>query len=194
MASFVVIYDACVLYPAPLRDMLLRLARAGLVRARWTDRIIEECFRSILAKRPDLNPAAISRTRALINQSVPDCLVTGYEGLVDNLTLPDPNDRHVLAAAIRAGAQAIVTFNLADFPEDRLAPYDLEALHPDDFVMSAIDLGAGSVIKVVSEQAAALKSPPLSINDLLGILQRAGLAQSVARLRSMFRPLSPLAS
>jgi predicted nucleic acid-binding protein len=110
--AFVVVYDAAVLYPAPLRDLLLRVARTGLVRAHWTEQILDECFRNILANRPDLSVALLARTRELMNQAIPDVIVTGYQSLIDGLTLPDPDDRHVLAAAIRAGAQVIVTWNL----------------------------------------------------------------------------------
>lgn len=100
--AFVVIYDACVLYPAPLRDLLVRLASTGIVRARWSELILDECFRSILAQRPDLKPESLRRTRELMKEAVPDCIVTGFEPLVNGLELPDPDDRHVLAAAIRA--------------------------------------------------------------------------------------------
>ncbi len=99
--AFIVLYDACVLYPAPLRDLLVRIAKTGIVRARWTDAILDECFRSILEQRPDLKPKALERTRELMKQAVPDCLVTGFETLVEGLSLPDRDDRHVLAAAIR---------------------------------------------------------------------------------------------
>ena len=129
--AFVVVYDACVLYPAPLRDLLLRLAANGLVRARWTEQILDECFRNILINRPDLNEASLQRTRDLMNRAIPDVLVTGFEGLIAGLDLPDLDDRHVLAAAIRSGAQVIVTANLDDFPTEKLSPYAIEAQHPD---------------------------------------------------------------
>jgi hypothetical protein len=150
--AFTVIYDACVLYPAPLRDLLIRLASKGLVRARWTDRILDESFRNILANRPDLVPGSLDRTRELMNRALRDVLVTGHEGLIEGLNLPDPDDRHVLAAAIRAGAQVIVTMNLDDFPESALAPFSVEALHPDDFVIHQIDLAPGLVCSVIAEQ------------------------------------------
>jgi hypothetical protein len=107
--------------------------------------------------------------------------------------LPDPNDRHVLAAAIRAGAQAIVTFNLDDFPEEKLAAYNVEAKHPDDFVLNAIDLAPGLVATVVSEQAAALKSPPRTVGELLETLRDQGLVRSVAKMRELFGAADPLA-
>jgi hypothetical protein len=183
--AFIVLYDACVLYPAPLRDLLVRIAKTGIVRARWTDAILDECFRNILEQRPDLKPDALERTRELMKQAVPDCLVTGFEALIEGLSLPDRDDRHVLAAAIRVGAQAIVTFNLADFPDEKLAPYDIEAKHPDDFVLDTIDLAPAAVAKVVSDQAEALKNPPRTAGELLDTLRALGLVRSVARLREL---------
>jgi hypothetical protein len=184
--AFVVIYDACVLYPAPLRDLLVRLAVTGIVRARWTERILDECFRSILANRPDLTDKTLLRTRELMNQAVADCLVTGYDDLVDGLKLPDDDDRHVLAAAVRGGAQSIVTFNLRDFPKDVLAPYGVEAVHPDDFVFDVIDLASGLVCDVITEQAASLRNPVRTRDDVLETLVDQGLPQSVAKLRDLF--------
>lgn len=186
--AFVVIYDACVLYPAPTRDLLLRVARTGLVRAQWSEAILEECFRSIRENRPDLGPGALDRTRSLMNQAVPDCLVVGYENLVDGLTLPDPDDRHVLATAIRAGAQMIVTFNLKDFPEPTLTKYGVEAKHPDEFIVDQIGLSAGAIVRVVIEQAQALKNPPRSVAEVLDTLRDTGLIQAVAKLRELLGP------
>src|SRR5687767_6435792 len=119
----VAVLDASVLHPAPLRDLLLRLARAGLYQARWTRGILDECIRSILRVRPDLEPARLRRTRELMEAAIPDWEIIGYEGRIDQLDLPDPDDRHVLAAAIEARAQAIVTSNLRDFPEHALEIY-----------------------------------------------------------------------
>lgn len=94
--SFIVIYDACVLYPAPLRDLLIRIARTGVVQARWTDMILTECFRNIGEKRPELDEKRLERTRDLMNKAVADCLIKGFEPLIEGLVLPDENDRHVL--------------------------------------------------------------------------------------------------
>jgi hypothetical protein len=184
--AFVVLYDACVLYPAPLRDLLIRLANTGVVRARWSATILDECFRNILENRPDLKPESLERTRELMTQAVPDCMVINFEGLIDALVLPDVDDHHVLAAAIRAGAQAIVTFNLDDFPVDRLAPYNIEVKHPDDFVIDTLDISPGAVAKVIADQAAALKNPPRSVGELLDTLRDQGLVRSVAKLRELF--------
>ncbi|HLY75273.1 MAG TPA: PIN domain-containing protein [Planctomycetota bacterium] len=183
--AFVVLYDACVLYPAPLRDLLIRIAEAGVVRATWSEEILEECFRNILKDRKDLSPAKLARTRELMRIVLPDCLVTGYEALIPALKLPDPGDRHVLAAAVKAGAQVLVTANLKHFPEKTLKPFNIEAMHPDDFVLDAIDLAQGVVTEVVRQQAASLKNPPRTVGELLETLKAQGLVQTVAKLRDL---------
>lgn len=138
--AFVVIYDACVLYPAALRDLLMGIAATPgtPVRARWTDAILDECFTAILRDRTDLNKQNLANTRAQMIRSVPDCLVTGYEQLIPGLKLPDEKDRHVLAAAIRANAQAIITFNLKDFPAT--IPQLLDTLRDQRLVQSVARL------------------------------------------------------
>ena len=185
LASFIAVYDACVLYPAPLRDLLLRLALADLFRVRWTDRIHQEWIRSVLAQRPDLLPEQLGRTRDLMDRAVPDCLVTGYEGLIDTLDLPDLDDRHVLAAAIRSQAGVIVTYNLRDFPSAVLMPHGVEAQHPDEFVSHLFDLAPGAVCAAVRDQRAALQRPNRSVAELLDTFLALGLARSVAMLESM---------
>ncbi|MCA9419011.1 MAG: PIN domain-containing protein, partial [Candidatus Omnitrophica bacterium] len=111
-SSPIVLFDACVLYPAPVRDFLLQLSVTGLFRARWTKDIHNEWIANLLESRPDLNLKQLERTRDLMNLAVPDSLVTGYESHIPSLDLPDPDDRHVLAAAIEGNAETIVTFNL----------------------------------------------------------------------------------
>lgn len=184
--AFTVVYDACVLFPAPLRDLLIRLGHAGLVRARWTEQILDEAFRNIKLRRPELNDASLLRTRNLMNAAVRDSLVTGYEPLIDGLTLPDKDDRHVLAAAVRSGAQVIVTANLRDFPADVLKAFGIEAQSPDEFVLNLLDLAPGAVAAIVSKQAADLKNPPHTRDQLLETLIANGLVRSVAKLRELF--------
>ena len=183
--AFTVVYDACVLYPAPLRDLLLRIAQTGLVRARWTELILDECFESLSKDRPDLSADLLLRTRRLMNDAVPDCLVPAHELVVVNVRLPDPGDLHVLAAAVTCGAQAIITFNLSDFPPNALAPFGLEAKHPDDFVLDAIHLQPALVVSLIEHQSSALKRPPMTVEELLGVLRARGLPQSVAKLHEL---------
>ena len=188
--AFTVVYDANVLFPAPLRDLLIGIAQTGVVRARWTDQILDECFRNILMRRPDLSDDKLRRTRELMNRAIRDGLVTGYEGLVSAMTLPDPDDRHVLAAAVRAGAQSIVTFNLRDFPEATLSPLGVDAKHPDEFVLEVINLAPGAVASVVVEQARRLKNPPMRLAELIDVLAQQGLVQSTAMLRELLASMT----
>src|SRR5690606_15112881 len=120
LMGFVVVYDACVLYPSIKRDLLVRVAIAGTVRARWSAMIIEEVRRNLLADRPDIEPARLERTFDLMADALPDACITGFDDLIEGIHLPDADDRHVVAAAIRANAQVIVTENVRDFPSDYL--------------------------------------------------------------------------
>lgn len=171
------------LYPAPLRDLLMGLAGAGLFRARWTDEIHNEWIENLLENEPQRQRAKLERTRDLMNAAVLDCLVTGYEELIPALTLPDPGDRHVLAAAIRGRADVIVTYNLKHFPDSVLSGYGIAAQHPDEFVSNLIGLDAEGVYTAVKEQRARLKNPPKSAEEFLETLEKQSLAQTVAHLR-----------
>lgn len=181
---FVVVYDANVLYPDALRDLHIRIGGTGLVQAKWTLQIVDEALGALAANRPDIPEERLSRLRGLINESVPDCLVVGYEPLIEGLKLPDPDDRHVLAAAIKAGAQVIVTANLRDFPAEDLAPWNIEAKSPDDFVLDQISIDARPVFACVQQMADSRKRRPKTVADVLGQLERHGLVQSAAALRS----------
>lgn len=138
--AYTALLDACVLYPNMLRDLLLRLAVTDLYRAKWSADIHDEWMRSLAANRPDIPPEHITRVRNLMDENVRDALVEDYASLVPGLTLPDPKDRHVLAAAIVGRADVIVTFNLRDFPADTLSPFGIEAQHPDEFMRHQFDL------------------------------------------------------
>lgn len=141
-------------------------------------------FTVILANRPDLKREDLERTRALMNKAVRDCLVTGFEHLLPAITgLPDPDDRHVVAAAIHSGANLIVTFNLKDFPDQALRKYSLVAQHPDDFILDLLDLNPSQVLHAASQQRRRLRNPPKSVDEYLDTLLRQGLTQTVAVLR-----------
>ena len=127
MTPLTALYDANVLYPAPLRDLLMHLALTDLFRAKWSEQIHEEWIRNVLKSRADLTKAQLERTRQLMNENVRDCLVAGYEALIPALSLPDPDDRHVLAAAIQGQANVIVTYNLKDFLPGVLSEHGVEA-------------------------------------------------------------------
>jgi predicted nucleic acid-binding protein len=170
---FVVVYDANALYGNAQRDLLIRIAQSGLVQAKWTDQILDEMFSSLGKKRPDIPPEKLGTLRELMNKAVRDCIVTGYEPLVESLRLPDPDDRHVLAAAIRSGAQVIVTTNLRHFPEAELGQWNVEAKSPDDFVLDQINIDARIVYSCVREIANSRRNPPDTVDDVLAELERA---------------------
>lgn len=183
MSNFVALYDACVLHPAPLRDLLMHLAICGLYRAKWTQRIEQEWMRSVMARRPDLPGEWLERTRDRMNTHLPNAMVSGYESLEASLNLPDPDDRHVLAAAIHCHAGAIVTYNLKDFPADVLAPHGISAQHPDEFIEHTFGLDSATVIRAVRNQRASLKHPAKSVEELFDTYLKHGLATTVALLR-----------
>lgn len=180
----IAIYDANVLYPSPLRDFLIRVAIEELVAARWSERILDEVFRSVARDRPGLDPARLARTRQRMCDAVLDSIVTGFEDLEDAITLPDVDDRHVVAAAIRAGASVVVTFNLRDFPEAELARHGMTALHPDVFALELLARRPAVVLDVLANQAADLRSPPHSTLDVVTSLEKCGLGRFGAAVRS----------
>jgi hypothetical protein len=182
--AFVVLYDANVLYPNVLRDLLIRIGLSGLVQAKWTDRILDEMIDALHRNRPDIPPDKLGELRRLIVSSIPDCLVRGYEGFADGLKLPDEGDRHVVAAAIYANAQVIVTTNLRDFPADVLSPFNIEAKSPDDFVLDQIGIDGRVVWACVQQIADSRAKPPETVNDVIRQLENAGLVEAMALLRA----------
>ncbi|MBA3920721.1 MAG: PIN domain-containing protein [Nostocaceae cyanobacterium] len=183
MSVSTVVYDACVLYPAALRDLLIWLALTNLFQARWTEEIHNEWMRNVLKKRPDITLKQLTRTKNLMNNHIPNCLVTGYESIIPDLQLPDVKDRHVLAAAIHSSANIIVTFNLRDFPSTALAPYRIQAQHPDIFILDLLYLNSRAVCQAAARQRSSLKNPPKTVEDYLETLNQQGLTQTVAVLR-----------
>jgi predicted nucleic acid-binding protein len=133
------VLDANVLYPALLRDVLLSLADADLYSAKWSVHIRDEWTRSLLLDRPGMGVQIAAAAQAM-EDAIPDCLVSGYEHLIEGLKLPDPDDRHVLAAAITGHADAIVTWNEKDFPREVLDPFGIEVQTPDEFVLNQLML------------------------------------------------------
>lgn len=154
----------------------------GLFRAKWTDAIHDEWIRNLLANRPDLDPQKLARTRDLMNEAVPDSLVIGYENLIAGLDIPDEADRHVLAAAIHCNADAIVTFNLKDFPAEKLAQYHIEPQHPDEFLFHQFGLNEASALNAARRCRERLRTPPRNATEYLLALERCGLPQTVNHL------------
>ena len=183
MYAFTAIFDACVLYPAPLRDLLMYLTGSDLFRARWTDEIHDEWIRNLLKNRPDLNPEKLERTRRQMDAYVDECLVIGYESLIETLQLPDPKDRHVLAAAIKAKASFIVTFNLKDFPPVALVPHGIQAITPDEFVMRLIAEDYREVLKFIKHQRKNMTRPTKTVEQYLATLEAQRLSKTASFLR-----------
>ena len=177
--------DASVLYSAPLRDLLMHLAMRDLFLARWSDRVHEEWITALLRNRSDLTPEQLARTRRLMDENIDDALVRGYEPIVDQLSLPDPNDRHVLAAAIHGGSSVIVTVNLRDFPTNVLTTHGIEAQHPDTFIGARLADQPDEVLAALHELRLDLKNPPTSMPELITTFQRQGLTETVAELRRL---------
>ncbi len=160
----------------------MRLAAAKIYQARWSAHIHEEWIRNVLKARPELADQ-LQRTRSFMDNAIPDGLVTGYEPLIEGLDMPDPDDRHVLAAAIVTRADVIVTMNLRDFPVALLAPFGIEAQHPDDFVRHALDFDVATAIGAVKAHRAALKNPPKSPTEYIDTLYSQGVPKSANTLK-----------
>lgn len=183
-ASYTAILDACVLYPAFVRDVLLSLAHADLYSAKWTAHIRNEWVRSKLRDHPDRSSQIFSAAEAM-EAAIPDCLVTGYEHLIEGLDLPDRDDRHVLAAAIVGHADAIVTLNGRDFPRNILDSFGVEIQTPDEFVLNQLMLDkirAASAIKRMRER---WERPQMDARAMVSLFEKRGLPQAAAHLSDL---------
>ena len=181
-SRFTAILDANVLYPQLLRDTLLSLTVAGLYHARWSATIHDEWTRNLAKDRPELAarlPAVVER----MNASVPDCLVTNYEKLANSIELPDPDDRHVVAAAIVGHADAIVTFNIKDFPQAVMQLYGIEVQHPDEFVMNQLQLQKIPALSAIKKMRARWTNPQRPAEELIAAFEKRGLPLTADLLR-----------
>lgn len=165
--------------------MFVEIARQGVVQAKLTDKILDEAFNSLLKKCPDLNASNLKKTRKLMIESVPDCLVENYESLSEPLELPDIKDKHVLAAAIKCSAQVIVTDNLKHFPVSELETYGIEAQSPDTFLLHLIDLNKSKIKSILRELSSEFEDPPYTLTEYLSILENCGLSESVRELKNL---------
>lgn len=194
--AFVVVLDACVLYPFSLRDTLLRFAEAEAYAARWSDRILDEVRRS-LVRNGVMDDSAARRLDAAMRAAFEDALVPEdaietLEGAMTN----DPSDRHVLAAAVAANAAVIVTANLRHFDSVHLERHGVEAQHPDEFLVNLFGLSPRLAVALVRRQAQDLElegeDAGARYEELLGMLERAGAREFVAALRRAGEPTSPV--
>ncbi|MEG4393415.1 PIN domain-containing protein [Microcoleus sp. BROC3] len=177
-----VVCDANVLYSAALRDFLMELAVGDVFEPRWTEEIHGEWMRNVLQNNPNLTLEQLARTKNLMNASIKNCVVTGYEPIIPELELPDPGERHVLAAAIHSRADFIVTFNLRDFPAENLQQYNIQPLHPDRLILRFLNLNFEGVCKAAEKQRIRLKNPPKTPDEYLQTLVELGLPLSANRM------------
>ena len=185
----IVVLDACVLYPAGLRSLMMWLAVHELIRPKWTDQIHEEWIRNLLKDRPDLTRVQLERTRRLMDEHGGDCLVSGYEKHISRLTLPDADDRHVLAAAIECKADAIVTWNQGDFHSKSVAAHGIEICTPDELLSALLVTDLAGVLAAMRDHRASLKNPARSPSQYLETLAVQGLQKTVKRLQSEIEQL-----
>lgn len=174
----VAVLDASVLFSASLRDILMRLAGRRIYAPRWTEMIHREWIEAVLKRRPDITRERLERTKHLMDQFVLDAIVTDFENLIPNLQLPDPNDRHVLAAAIIGQADTIVTHNLKDFPSETLSSYNIQAQHPDDFIYRLLQEETDEVLITMRDHRLILKNPAKSQEEYLLTLEKQGLTRT----------------
>ncbi|WP_256212600.1 PIN domain-containing protein [Loktanella sp. DSM 29012] len=173
------ILDANVLFPFRVRDVLLTFAHEGLFRARFTEEIMDEWTRNVIALKPDLRDSIDSQVDA-IRRAFDECFVTGHMPLIDGLKMPDENDRHVLAAAIRCSAQVIVTENKRDFPQALLEEYDIEVLGADDMLATTYELFPSVAARALGKVRRRYRNPPMGVSEFLLDLTRAGLPKLAA--------------
>lgn len=172
--------DACVLVPIALTDTLLRSAEAGLYRPLWSQRILDEMVAAIETVHPDLPVGAARKRAAVMDRAFGDACVVDWESLVDSIALPDPDDRHVVAAPQRGRADLIVTANLSDFPYAVLERLGIEIQSPDEFLLNQLDLDPDRMIAVLAEQVKAMRTPTITFPDLLRQLARCGVPRFAA--------------
>lgn len=186
MASFPAFLDTCVLFGGYLCDTVLRLAEGGTYRPLWSEDVIDELRRNLLANL-GLTEEAVAHRLSEMRRSFPDAQVTGYENLVAAMAC-DTKDRHVLAAAARGDAEVLVTFNVSDFPRASVEPYDITVVNPDDFLLDQLDLYPGVTLAVLRDQAASYKSPEMTVQDLLGRLAAAGVPRFASEAQRYLEP------
>lgn len=185
-ARYTAVLDACVLYPVSVADALMSFAEADLYAAKWTTLIEDEWIRNLEANRPEL-AGRLTRRRDFMRMVVPDWEISepAWRALMPALTLPDPNDVHVLAAAIAGHADCIVTANLVDFPASVLDVHGVTAVHPDDFLMAQFDLDHITATAALRDMRGRSKKPPYDAEEFAQIFERNGLVGMAERLRKV---------
>jgi len=172
------VLDACVLYSAFMRHILLNLAEEGIYKPKWSQLITDEWFRNLLKNRPDLKEANLKRTIRFMEQEFINANVINFDHLIPTIQLPDPDDRHVVACAIQCEATIIVTKNLKDFPAEELEKFNIIAQHPDDFICDLIEMDKKTAQKALNKQLSTLKNPPQTKEELLATFRKNDLVKA----------------
>ncbi len=185
ISTFTAFFDANIFFGARLRSLVVELAQSGLFRARWSENVHREWIDAVANARPGIARASLERVSQLMNAAVLESVVSGYEPLLEALSLPDEKDRHILAAAVVARASVIVTFNERDFPPAALAPFGIHTRHPDQFILDIEGLDPGLFIARIETDLAHYASPPLSFASYCMDLRAAGLPKTADHLQQL---------
>lgn len=177
---FTALVDACVLGGALRRNLILSLAEAGLFRLRWSDVILDETERTI-AKITE-GKADTTRQRAVMVAAFPEAMVLHDRAIEEHLVLPDPGDVHVLAAAIGAKADVIVTDNVKDFPTGALEAWEIEGVTADGFIADCLDLDSAAGVEAIRRMRERLRHPQLDADGLIRKMEGQGLVHAAAAL------------
>lgn len=182
--SFPAFLDTCTIFGAAITDFVLDLAERGTFRPLWSERVLIELERSLV--RRGIEPAAVAYRITAMREAFPDAKVTGYEDLISQMTCDD-DDRHVLAAAVRANAEVIVTFNLRHFPQTSLDPYQITTVHPDDFLLDQLDLYPQATLQSLEDTSGRYENPAMTVETFLGLLAKAGTPRFAAAALEQLR-------
>lgn len=180
----IVLLDACVIYPAMLRDTLMRLAVEEVFQAHWTEIIHDEWIRNLLNNRPELTLKQLRHVANLMNTHVPRAVVKEFEHRIESLQLPDSEDRHVLAAAIHIGATYIVTFNHRDFPASALDPYGIQTIGPDALIVKLFEIQPEHVLNAFRIQRSSLRNPTMNADQFSDKLEAKNMEKTAQILRN----------
>jgi predicted nucleic acid-binding protein len=182
----IALIDACVLAGALTRNMVLSLAEAGFFRPRWSKDIIDETERAIckiLQERGQSEAGRVAKRQCMaIVRAFPEAIVERYASIVPSLALPDPNDRHVLAAAVQTQASVVVTNNIKHFPKDYLSSLGLQVSTADDFLANLIDFDRPGALGAFRIMRQRFKRPNLDAETLLKPMEKARLTQTASLL------------
>lgn len=177
-----VVLDACVLYPAPLRDFLLSVAFEDVFIPLWSDEIQHEWVRNLLLNRKDLDKDRLEKSVEIMNLAFPNANVKFKSEITEKIELPDIKDHHVLAAAIQSQANIILTINLRDFPNDLLSKFGIISMHPDDFLMVLTKELPVQIQSAFDKMVNRLRNPVKSKIEVKWMLERCGLTKTVRYL------------